>query len=412
MRLRTLLILSALLIGAVAAQASHIYVVNSSSRTLTLIDTQTGSLNNSFAQLGLTPNLMYLGDEHIWVACSGDNAVQMLDRSTGAHLRYIPVASSSNPYDVVQEGDYLYVSGLFTNKVYKISLQSYSVVASLDVGNSPQGLCVAQGKLFVCNTGGYANNYANSSISVIDLQSFSVIQTIPVWTNPQFAVARDGYLHVSCTGNWVNVAGKIDIIDLASLQRAQRIDMGGNPGSLWISPQDIAWVGDGMGNSLYSYDADSWELLHGAENPLNYQASMVSGTAEHLALLKQNYPEACVVRLYTSNLSLVATYTVGYSSSDILMVGEGQTAAEDELQALTPGLYPNPASSGSALHLSKQVRESGSFRLFNLRGQMVGNVHLEQGAESVQLPHLPAGVYLYRLQTAGKSLNGKLVIVK
>lgn len=43
---------------------------------------------------------------------------------------------------------------------------------------------------------------------------------------------------------------------------------------------------------------------------------------------------------------------------------------------------------------------------------MVENVHLEHGAESVQLPHLPAGVYLYRLQTAGKSLNGKLVIVK
>lgn len=62
----------------------------------------------------------------------------MLDRSTGAHLRYIPVASSSNPYDVVQEGDYLYVSGLFTNKVYKISLQSYSVVANLDVGVSPR----------------------------------------------------------------------------------------------------------------------------------------------------------------------------------------------------------------------------------------------------------------------------------
>lgn len=167
-----------------------------------------------------------------------------------------------------------------------------------------------------------------------------MVETIPVWTNPQFAVARNGYLHVSCTGNWSNVAGKIDIIDLASLQRVQRIDMGGNPGSMWISPQGIAWVGDGMGELLYSYNADSWELLHGAGNPLVYQASMVSGTAEHIALLKQDYPAACVVRLYTSNLSLVATHTVGYSSSDIVMVGRVSPPRKMNFRHLLPGSIP------------------------------------------------------------------------
>ncbi|MDD3143665.1 MAG: hypothetical protein PHG32_05660, partial [Candidatus Cloacimonetes bacterium] len=176
-----------LLLTLQSISAAEIFVVNSASRTLSRIDTDSGSVNNSFAQLGLSPNLMDLDAQHIYVVCSGDNAIQVLDRSSGAHLRYLPVAASSNPYDVLKVGDFLYVTGLFTDKVYKLSLQSSSVVGSVEVGVAPEGLCSDGSRLYVCNTGGYQNNYANSSVSVIDLASFSVAATVPTWTNPQYA---------------------------------------------------------------------------------------------------------------------------------------------------------------------------------------------------------------------------------
>ena len=55
--------------------AAYLYVINSESRTLSRIDTETNEVNNNFAQLGLTANLMDLDADHIWVVCSGDNAI-------------------------------------------------------------------------------------------------------------------------------------------------------------------------------------------------------------------------------------------------------------------------------------------------------------------------------------------------
>lgn len=408
-RTKQLIVALALMLALTALSADVIFVVNSTSRTLSRIDTDSGSVNNSFAQLGLTPNLMDLDEEHIYVVCTGDNAVQVLDRFSGAHQRYLPVAPSSNPYDVLKVGDFLYVTGLFTNRVYKLSLQTNSVVGSLEVGAAPQGLCSDGTRLYVCNTGGYHNNYANSSVSVIDLASFAVTATVPTWTNPQFAVLRDRYLHVSCTGNWSNVSGKLDIIDLDTLELVQRLDVGGNPGSLWISPGGTGYIGEGYGNALYSYNADTHSLEHGAANPLNYEASMVSGNAAMIALLKQNWDTFSLVRAYSHDFTLLGQYQVGLSSSDILVVPE-ETAANDELlPSARHRVYPNPLKQGETLHLDKGS-EAGEFRLYNLKGKMVHEQQLAKGETSVRLDGLSAGVYFWVLKGADVDNRGKLLM--
>lgn len=390
--------------------SAEIYVVNSASRTLSRIDTASGSVNNSFAQLGLSPNLMDLDDQNLYVACSGDNAIQVLDRASGAHLRYIPVAASSNPYDVLKVGEFLYVTGLFTDKVYKISLQSNSLVASLNVGIAPEGLASDGIRLYVCNTGGYQNNFANSSVSVIDLATFSVAATVPVWTNPQYAEIRSGYLHVSCTGNWTDVAGKLDIFNLDTLALAARLDVGGNPGSLWLSPGGTGYIGEGYGNALYSYNADTHALEHGALNPLNYDASLVSGNSSLIALLKQNWASNSLVRVYGLDLTLLGTYEVGLSSSDILVAPE-ETAAGDELLP-APGMsvWPNPLPHGSVLHIDSEPAEAAEFCLYNVRGQALRRVKLAPGEKTLNLPGLPAGVYLWALRSADSAAQGKLLI--
>ena len=157
---------------SISLYAIELFVVNSVSRTLSRIDTETGTVNNTFAQLGLTPNLMDMDDNNIYVVCSGDNAIQVISRFTGNSLYFLPIQASSNPYDVLKVGDYLYVTGLFTNKLYKVSLLTNNVVSSLNVGIAPEGLCSDGSRLYVCNTGGYQFNYSDSSISVIDLNSF------------------------------------------------------------------------------------------------------------------------------------------------------------------------------------------------------------------------------------------------
>ena len=126
-------------------QADYIYVVNSESRTLSRIDTETGTVINTFTQLGLTPNMLKVTSEYIYVVLSGANSIQMIDRNSGTTIRNIFISSSSNPWDVVENNGYLYVSGMFTNKVYKISQESWTVVDQITVGTAPEGLEVCNG---------------------------------------------------------------------------------------------------------------------------------------------------------------------------------------------------------------------------------------------------------------------------
>ncbi|MDP3113302.1 MAG: T9SS type A sorting domain-containing protein [Candidatus Cloacimonadaceae bacterium] len=394
--------------------AAEIYTVNSESRTLSRIDSETGALNNVFTPLGLTPNLMYVDEQHIFVVCSGDNAIQMINRANGTHIRYIPVAASSNPWDVVKAGDFLYVTGLFTNKVYKISLQSYFVVNQITVGNAPEGLRVYDGKLFVANTGGYQNNYAGSSVSVIDLASFTVLETIPVWTNPQYLVAHNGFIHVSCTGNWFDVSGKVDIIDAATLQNVHRIDIGGNPGSLWIGPYAKAYLGDGMSTGLYSYDAVNYNVYNNANNPLNPSAYAVDGNDQFIALLTQTWGSNSMVKLRHHDLSHLAEYTVGLVATDMKVWG-GNVSNDDPLvPVLKTSLYPNPVRQNGLLYLDSPAKTVVSVVFYNLKGQKVHEMSIPAGEKQISLSgmKLSAGVYIYRLSSGNAVQSGKIAVMK
>jgi len=390
-----------------------IYVVNSESRTLSRVDTSTGSVDNAFASLGLTPNALAVDDACIYVACSGDNAIQVIDRSTGAHIRYIPVAQSCNPWDLIKVDGHLYVSGLFTNKVYKISLFSNSVVGSLSVGTAPEGLASWNGKLYVTNTGGYQNNYVGSSVSVIDLASFSVEATIPVWSNPQYIAYHAGRLHVSCTGNWGTVAGRVDIIDAQSLESVGVISTGGRPGGLWIAPWGTAYVGDGMNTGVYSYDAQSLTLIHGVQSPLQPGAMDVTGNEELLALLKQNWGSPSVLYVRHPDFTAWQQYILGLVSTDLAVYHEASPVEDDVANPPRAMLYPNPARTGGSISIRTDIATPSRLYVYDIRGRLVLRQDIDTGKGDIPLSagRLSSGVYLYRLETDGRSARGKLLIL-
>jgi len=284
------------------------------------------------------------------------------------------------------------------------------VVSSLNVGIAPEGLCSDGSRLYVCNTGGYQFNYSDSSISVIDLNSFSVIETIPVWTNPQFACIYGNYLHIACTGNWSNISGKIDIISLEDFSLVQRLDIGGHPGNIWINNFGIAYVGEGMSNALYSYNASTFEIYHSAHNPLNYNAFMVAGNQENIALLNQNWISNSIITVYDYDFNLLNTFSAGISSTDI-MVAPSVSSLEDECN-IVPQLkmYPNPYSLGKELHFSDKIADSSQLFLYNIRGQIVFQTQIREAFTIIIPNELTPGIYLYRIIQGTKKDSGKLLI--
>jgi len=415
---QSLLILSLLMVSGFCCldlSAELIYVVNSESRTISRIDTATQQVNNAFASLGFIPNRLVLDDAHIYVVNSGDNAIQMINRLTGATIRYIGLGVSVNPWEAVLHNGYLYVTGLFTNRVYKISLQSYTVVADCIVGEAPQGLAVWGDKLYVSNTGGFQTGYANSSVSIIDLNTFSVVQTIPVWYNPQYLIARDGYIHVSCTGNWTNAFGKVYIIDTLTDTVIHTLEIGGSPGGLWADTSGKVWIGDLMNTAVYRYDTTDWSILNDSSNPLVPGGGTVDGTDAFIAILDSNWGQSGRVYLRYPDFSAWQQYTVGLAPTDLKVYRP--TVANENLTQVPSAIMvsPNPAPRGSFVRFAKLDNYPKRISIYNLRGQLIkqwyftGTETLWDGRDT-QDRMSGTGVYLYRIEGRSTLVTGKILI--
>lgn len=412
--MKQLLVWSVLLLVAATAFAADIYVVNSESRTLSHINTQTGAVNNVFCQLGLTPNRFAMDENYLYVVVSGDNAIQMISRSSGAHIRYIPVAASSNPWDCHKVGEFLYVSGLFTNKLYKISLSSYQVVGEIVTGSSPGGITSLGQKLYVANSGDYMAGYAGSSVAVIDLDSFELISTIPTWFNPQYLKAVNGNIHVACTGNWVDQFGKIQIIDAGSNQIVSSLDIGGSLGGMWYNGTNKVFVGDAMNSGIYSYDADSFIVYHNSSNPINPGGMTVSGDGEIIAILDASWGYSGKVKVLDHALTPVREYTVAMAPTDMQIFSVTTQNADELMPALSHKVYPNPAFSGSMISFELNSKTPSTISIYNLRGQQcistIATSQIRIQTLDAKGNALAPGVYLYRIESGKNIYTGKLLL--
>ena len=407
-----LLIWSMLLCAALSADI--VYIVNSESRTLSRIDTETNITDNTFATLGLVPNLLCVDEDNIYVTCSGDNAVQVIDRETGSLVRYISIASSSNPWAVVKQGNILYVTGLMTNKVYRVDLQSNTVTGQQSVGISPEGMAVCGNKLYVANSGGWASGYAGSSVSVLDLESFTVVKTISVSINPQYLTVHGNLVHVSCTGNWSTVSGHVDIIDSALDEVIYTLPLGGNPGAIWIDGTNMAYVGEGMSTGFYLYDANSLNLINSSSNPLTPGGIAITGDQDNFYVLDQNWGSAGRLFRLNRSLQILDEYNLGLVPTDLALYSS-PTDLDDDLLA-TPGVqvFPNPLGRNGTLRVRSEYLGQTHFEIYNLRGQRVLKHEVSKGTAALDLRDagLASGIYLYRAVSGkGHVETGKLMIL-
>lgn len=419
-----LIFLCLFLVIYINIQAAIIYVVNSGSRTLSRIDTDTNQVQNAFATLGIIPNKVISADGYLWCVNSGDNAVQKINAQTGSTVTNILIESSCNPWDVCYYSGYLYVTGLFTNKIYKVNTQSNSVESSVTVGISPEALCTYNGKLYVTNTGGYQNNYANSSVSVIDLNTFSVIKTIAVSANPQYIVEKNGRLHVSCTGNWSDVSGKVCIINPVIDSLVQTLDIGGSLGSIWVKNNEQAFAADGNGLNLYQYCPESFAVINDSSNPLSPGGSVVWGNDELIALLSPNWGNNGKIRILYPDLNFWKEYTVGMAPTDMIFHSTPTPVSDDTATPLQQiKVYPNPLKAGQditfqfnqASNTKFNSRFQANLNIYNAKGQLVLSKNINSanvvisgkdfGSEPVN------GIYFYRIKSDKRLYQGKFVII-
>lgn len=207
---------------------------NLNNSTLALYDFETQQLQTDFFQtcnrrgLGDTGNDMGLYGGKLYIAVNVSSQIEVLQAATGRSLARIPLFNEAGvarqPRYLAFDGGKVYVT-CYDGYVARIDTVSLEVDALAACGRNPEGLCVANGKLYVANSGGLDYPDYDNTVSVIDLATFQERKRITVGMNPgRVAADSRGNVYVVSRGNYDDIPYRFQKIDGAADGLARSFD--------------------------------------------------------------------------------------------------------------------------------------------------------------------------------------------
>ncbi len=178
--------------------------------------------------LGDTANDMGLYGSKLYVVVTVSSQVEILDASTGKSLKRIPMF---NDQGAAREPRYIdfhqgkaYVCS-FDGTVVKIDTTSMKIEGIVTCGRNPDGICIANDKIYVSNSGGLSYPNYDNTVSVIDIATFQEIKKITVGSNPyQLHADSEGDVYVIARGNYGLQPGLFQKINSETDEVSQSFD--------------------------------------------------------------------------------------------------------------------------------------------------------------------------------------------
>jgi len=179
--------------------------------------------------LGDTPVDLKIYGSKMYCVVNTSNTVEVMEATTAVSIKQIPLINEDGigrqPRQIAFHNGKAYVCS-FDGTVVRIDTTSLAVEASVKCGRNPDGICVANNKLYVSNSGGlgWPENYDNT-VSVIDIESFSEIKRISVVINPGKILAdSEGDVYVVSRGNYGDIPYTLQRIDSRTDETVQTFD--------------------------------------------------------------------------------------------------------------------------------------------------------------------------------------------
>ncbi len=225
---------------------------------------------NNGKKLGDTAQDMVVYGKKMYIAVYNSKMIFVTD-TTGKIIKEITHSENGNNLSPRMFTTY-------KNKVYVTYFEGYLAeidtatfaVKTIKVGSNPEDVAVANGKIYVANSGGMDPNGFDKTLSVIDPISFTQIKKIDVGVNPNFlATDSQNDLYIITMGNYTpsipkklqKVDTKTDVVsDITTISDPTWMYMGAND-KLYI----ISSVYDEYYNTIsefYTYNAKD-EVLEG-----------------------------------------------------------------------------------------------------------------------------------------------------
>lgn len=201
--------------------------------------------------LGDTGNSITIHGGRVYLVMNGSNTIEVIDTGTHRSVKTIACAPGGSPRAIVFDASGTgYISNLYTNSVSVYDEAANAITGDIPVGDNPEQLLAAAGRVFVTNSG-YGNG---NTVSVINAATKTVERTLHVGDGPSAIIAVGANTAaVLCTGAFNDFSdpkddtpGMLYLIDLAARSIADSILLGGHPQRL---------AADGQSN-LYTVHED------------------------------------------------------------------------------------------------------------------------------------------------------------
>ncbi|EQB63806.1 MAG: hypothetical protein RBG1_1C00001G1385 [candidate division Zixibacteria bacterium RBG-1] len=300
-----------------------LYVVNGLAETLSKINLENGSVTNHITTLGVAPNQVVVKGTRAYVVNSLSSNIQIIDLTADTTLGFISLGANRNPWAIAfLDSQIAFVTNFAANTLSKIDVMAETVLAEFPVGQSPEGLYIMNGKVFICNTGFNPNDfsYGQGTVAVFDPQADTAVATINVGKNPQ-ALKRDyqGELYAACTGDYGAVEGSVYVINPNTNSVIDNILIGGTPNTVGISWDGTAYLSAGgfiTDGLVYTFHSQTDSVLRGEANPI-----LVDLGATDVLVDKSGF---CYVACFSS--STVQKIDAAGNILDTFSVGDGPTS--------------------------------------------------------------------------------------
>ncbi|MDZ4700251.1 MAG: hypothetical protein SH809_11135 [Rhodothermales bacterium] len=405
--------------------------------TVTVIDPNTlGATQDAVPNLNTLVQSIALHKGTAYVMANTSDRIDLFD--VDSRERTGQIAGVPSPrYLRVVGADKAYVSNLFDATVTIIRLSDASVQGTIPVGDNPEAIAVAGGRVYVANHG----FGAGTTLTVIDPLTDVVVETVtPGCDGPRMLEGDlEGDLWVMCTGNTVY---NDDFTEIISQSNGRVVVLAGGTGDVVASFDATSQLGTGIGGQDVYYDAVSRRFL-----VIEGMSLLAFDTASNVSLPTVSIPgsealgavayddvtsrffvgrlngftEAGFVSVHDTQGREVGRAAAGIAPSSIALWTGGSPVATESPEiprpfALSPG-YPNPFRGAVAIGFQVDVPASVRLAVYNLLGERVAVLAegvYPAGAHEVRwAPGLSsAGVYISRLEVEGVSVSRPLTYVR
>jgi YVTN family beta-propeller protein len=240
---------------AVAPDGATVYVANFLGASVSVIAAATNTVTATVpvgtqpVGIAVTPD-----GSHVYVTHQASDDVFVIDTATNTVIAMVPPGHGSTyGAAAAPDGRFVYVTNFFDQSVSRIDTATNSVVGEISVGDGPKGLTVSRD-----GTRAYVANADGASVSAIDLTTNTATATIPLTGEPWgLALTPDGrFLYAS-----MDSVSRVAVIDTASNTVLTNIDVGAAPVGIDITP-------DGRFVYVANNDSDTLSVIGTATNTI------------------------------------------------------------------------------------------------------------------------------------------------